>query len=53
MPETSVVRKIINGNHSQEDPSLDGKMMSGVTLSRMELLSGQNMSKITQMEGYC
>jgi hypothetical protein len=34
MPETSIVKRNINGNHSQEDqlegPSLDAKMMSGM-----------------------
>jgi len=34
MPETSIVKKYKNGNHSQEDqqegPSVDGKMMSGM-----------------------
>ena len=34
MTETSIVKRITNGNNSQEDqqegPSLDGKMMSGM-----------------------
>jgi hypothetical protein len=33
-------------DNQQEDPSPDGKMMSGMTREGCNLLSGQNMSKI-------